>query len=77
MMNIVRCSVIGSTHFTVQSHVLEFVIIAQKSFCFFYSGSVFIIVNRLLLVMESDLDQGEAHRISTFQNILVQILYIS
>lgn len=74
MKNIVKCSAIGSTHFTVQSHVLD--LDSSTKVILFLSGSVFIIVNHLLLVMEFDLDQSEAHRISTFQNILLQILYI-
>lgn len=47
----------------------EFVMIAQVFFlslvCFYNCQPEF------------DLDQGEAHRISTFQNILLQLLYVS
>lgn len=75
-MNIVRFTAVGSTHFNVQSHVVEFDY-STKLFFFLLSRPVFIIVKQLLLVVEFDLEQGEAHRISTFLNILLQILYIS
>lgn len=55
---------VGSTHFNVQSHVIEFVITTQK--CSFKkkkkSESVFIILKQPCPVIEVDLERGEAHR---------------